>query len=332
MTPKFGRRTMLSASLSALLLAGCTRVEQAPTPSPTPSPSKAPTPSATPTPSPTPTPTATANLPEGLVNVLIAGSDSRTADLNEDGRSDVICVAQLTADRSRINLVSIARDTVATLSDGSQSKINSAYMFGGIGALAEVVSPMLGNLPLHYYLETGFGWFEQIADLLQGFEVQNRFASSSSGPHFAAGPLWLTGADALTYARERAGLPNGDLDRTERHRACLTGIVQRLGDYAREMPDSMVQRTTDLWARVRPSGAITVDDVIAMIDMVKNMTRDSVSSAMLPVARFDMVAGQSVDIIDVDRAAELIAQLHAGDISPYQTAHGLDTSPTGGRG
>ena len=66
--------------------------------------------------------------------------------------------------------------------------------------------------------------------------------------------------------------------------------------------------------------------------MVAQLSRDSVASAMLPVARFDMVAGMSVDIIDIDRAAELIGYLHAGDIRPYQDAYGLDTSPTGGRG
>ena len=193
--------------------------------------------------------------------MLIAGSDSRTEELRYEGRSDVICVAQLTADRTRINLVSIARDTVATMPGGWTAKINEAYAIGGAQLLAEKVSEMLGGLPLHYYLETGFGWFEQIAELLGGFTVDNRFASDSFGAAFEAGMITLNGPEALIFARERKGLPNGDLDRTERHRACLTGIVERLSQLANEVPAEMVDRTTQLWALVRPTGPITIDDV-----------------------------------------------------------------------
>lgn len=322
------RRQLLASAAWLALLAGCAKVERGPA-SVSPKPSVTTAPPSTPSPTPKPTPVA-AFLPEGPVNVLIAGSDSRSEDLYDNGRSDVICLAQLSANRERINLVSIARDTIATLPAGYQAKINEAYAVGSIGQLAEVVSAQLGALPIHYTLETGFLWFTQITELLGGFTVDNRWDSSSSGPHFPAGMLTLYGGDALTYARERNGLPNGDLDRTERHRACLTGIVDRLGELARA-DDGFAELVVNLCARVRPE-RVNADEVLTMIPIVKKLSRDAVSSAMLPVARFDMVSGMSVDIIDVDRAAELIEQLHAGDISAYQAAYGLDTAPTGGRG
>lgn len=331
MASKANRRQLLASAAALVALAGCARLEPGPASSP-PSEVPSPPPSLTPTPTPTPTPWPVApNLPEGLVNVLIAGSDSRTDNLNDNARADVICVAQLNADRTRINLVSIARDTVATMPSGRSSKINEAYSIGGIRALAEAVSGRLDGLPIHFTLETGFTWFSELSMMLGGFTVDNRISSSQLGPVFPAGWLTLQGDDALAYARERYGLPNGDLDRTERHRACLTGIVDRLGKLARADDHGLAELAVNLWSKVRPGGLVA-QDAVALIPKVADMTRDSVASAMLPVARFGTVSGQSVDIIDADRAAELLGQLNAGDISAYQARYGLNTSPTGGRG
>jgi anionic cell wall polymer biosynthesis LytR-Cps2A-Psr (LCP) family protein len=73
-----------------------------------------------------------------------------------DGRSDVITVVQLTADRQHVNLVSIAGDSYVSLPGGGHSgNINEAYATGGAASLAEVVSEVLG-LKLTYVLETGF--------------------------------------------------------------------------------------------------------------------------------------------------------------------------------
>lgn len=325
------RRQLLLTGAWLAALAGCARVEQAPTAPSSPLPSDPPGTSPAPGPSPTPATTPSPNLPAGQVNVLIAGSDSRSANLNADARSDVICVAQLSADRSRINLVSIARDTIATMPGGRRTKINEAYAVGGIQELAKVVSATLDGLPFHNTLETGFIWFTELSTMLGGFTVDNRFASNSSGAAFAAGQLPLQGPLALTYARERKGLPNGDLDRTERHRACLTAIVDKLGELARADANGLAPLAMRLWEKVRAPGP-SVDDVVRMIPIAAKLNRDSVASAMLPIARFDTVAGASVDIVDRDRAKELLSQLHVGDIRPYQKKYGLDTTPTGGRG
>ncbi len=332
MSARKSRRELLASAAWLALLAGCSRLQPGPAAS-TPAPAPTPSPTATPTPSPTPTPDPfpPITLPDGNINVLIAGSDSRSADLNDNARSDVICLAQLSADRSLINLVSIARDTLATMPGASPSKINDAYAIGGVQLLADVVAEMLGGLPIHFTLETGFIWFTELSALMGGFTVDNRIASDSFGADFPAGPVELSGDPALIYARERYGLPNGDLDRTERHRACLTAIVDRLGELARADAQALRPLAVGLWDKVRSSGP-TATDAESLIPVVAQLSRDSVASAMLPVARFDMVAGMSVDIIDIDRAAELIGYLHAGDIRPYQDAYGLDTSPTGGRG
>src|SRR5580765_8516122 len=154
--------------------------------------------STTTSPPATTTPTATPDLlSHGAVNVLVCGSDSRSRT-SFAGRSDVITVVQLTGDRKRINLVSIARDCYVALPGGGHGKINAAYDSSGAKGLATTVSRVLGGLPIAYTLETGFATFVDIVDALGGVTVTNRFASDSSGVAFAQGPVDLKGPVSLT--------------------------------------------------------------------------------------------------------------------------------------
>lgn len=281
-------------------------------------------------PATTTAPPATAGpdlLDKGAVNVLVCGSDSRTHAFS-DGRSDVITVVQLTGDRKRVNLVSIARDCYVALPGGGHGKINAAYDSSGARGLATTVSRVLGGLKIDYTLETGFTTFVEIVDSLGGVTVDNRFASDSSHVAFAKGPITLVGPNSLVYVRERHGLPNGDLDRTERHRAMLTGMLAKLSTMARQEPAALARLVPRLMANVRSSG-LTTRQALSLVPVVSKMTTASVSSVMVPVARFDMISGASVDVINTRRTAELAAGLKRGDISGYVKRYGTSDAPTG---
>ncbi len=263
----------------------------------------------------------------GAVNALLIGSDSRTSSLRR-GNSDVITVVQLTADRQRLNLVSVARDTVATYATGGRGKINAAYVRGGPEALANAVSRVLGGLTITYVVQTGFDRFIRISELLGGFTVQNRVTSNSSGPQFPSGPLTLKGQLALTYVRERKGLPNGDLDRTERHRAALTGMLLKLQQLLRKDEQRVMQLIPQLLGQV-VSDKFSAADAQALMPVVRRITRAEITSVMVPIARFGMVGGSSVDIINEARNAELIKALAVGDLSAYVARYGTSNAPTG---
>ncbi len=284
-------------------------------------------PPATTTPTGTPTAATPDLLSHGAVNVLVCGSDSRSRT-SFAGRSDVITVVQLTGDRKRINLVSIARDCYVALPGGGHGKINAAYDSSGAKGLATTVSRVLGGLPIAYTLETGFATFVDIVDALGGVTVTNRFASDSSGVAFAQGPVDLKGPVSLTYVRERHGLPNGDLDRTERHRAMLTGMLGKLSAMARQDPTALARLVPQLMTKVRSSG-LTARQAASLVPVVSKMTTASVTSVMVPVARFDMIDGASVDLVNVSRTAELAAALKRGDLSGYVKRYGTSDAPTG---
>jgi LCP family protein required for cell wall assembly len=278
------------------------------------------------TPSTTTTSIAPDPLPAGNVTVLVIGSDSRSRTAL-DGRSDVITVVQLTADRQHVNLVSIARDSYVSLPGGHSGKINEAYATGGAASLAEVVSEVLG-LKLTYVLETGFESFIAISEALGGFTVQNRFRSSSSKVLFPQGPITLQGEVALTYVRERKGLPNGDLDRTERHRAALTAMLARLSQLAQREEGSVTRLVPELYRLVRATG-LTLNQAVGLVPLVRKLTRSDVTSVMVPIASFDTIDGASVDIINRTQTAKLMAALKTGDLSAYVKAYGTSNAPTG---
>ena len=67
----------------------------------------------------------------GYLNVALFGLDSRENDLGKGNRSDTMMIASLNKATKEVKLVSIYRDTLLELDDGSYNKANSAYSFGG---------------------------------------------------------------------------------------------------------------------------------------------------------------------------------------------------------
>ncbi len=142
------RRSLIGAGFLgiAAALSGCTTATP-PSASPDPAPGTPP-PSPAGTPSGTPSATASDPLPAGVVNALVFGTDSRDpASLT--GNADAIVVAQLSADRTKLSLVSIARDSYVAFAGGGKGKINASFSGGGTQRLRDTVSALLGGLPIH---------------------------------------------------------------------------------------------------------------------------------------------------------------------------------------
>lgn len=111
---------------------------------------------------------------ERPVNLLVLGLD------NEKVRTDVILLFNYEPKRSKLNIMSIARDT-RVLERGHFTKINALYSVGGERLLAEEISSMTG-LPLHYYLTLDFEGFRKIVDTLGGVEFYVPFRMRYDDP------------------------------------------------------------------------------------------------------------------------------------------------------
>lgn len=316
------RRALEVLALGVLSLTGCAEQQVVDS-----TPSQAPTKDATHPVKTTPTQTSPADpLPSGVVNALIIGTDSREKT-DFGGNTDVLMLAQISADRKRLTLVSIARDTYI---DGH--KANAYYPAGGMDLLRSKVSAVFGGIDIHVTAHTNFNGFINITRALKGIWVRNKHANSttvlSTGRvvDFPEGDIKLENTDALIYARERKALPQGDLDRAERHRALIIGISKGLQAWHRNSPGSFRKLAQTLAAQCQFNG-IEKDRVPDLITPLMQVDADNVTSLMLPLSGFDMVDGQSVNVIDEPQLQALVEGLKNGDVRDYVAQFGTDYTP-----
>ncbi|WP_066078114.1 LCP family protein [Pseudoclavibacter albus] len=271
----------------------------------------------------TPTPTGPADpLPTGIVNAIIIGTDSRNKDFS--GNTDAIMVAQISADRKTMTLVSIARDTYL-----NGNKANAAYPAGGIDLLKKTVSDALGGIDIHLTAHTNFTGFVSITRWMEGITVFNKHKNTtvvqSTGREvvFEEGEILLENTDALIYARERKALPNGDLDRAERHRALITGLLKGLQKWNEKSPTTFSKLAKNLADQCQISG-LDKAQVPDLVTPLMQIDTENINSLMLPLSGFGNVGGQSVNMVDEARAAELGEALKQGDVSSYIEKYGTE--------
>ncbi|MFV0461913.1 MAG: LCP family protein [Nostocoides sp.] len=301
-----------------LALAGCA----------SPKPTNTTTPTTTVPVAPVPSTRATSSAPTRAtpLTVLLIGSDARDGLAGE--RADVILLAQLAADHRRVNLVSVPRDCYVTLPDGTSGKINAAYAQAGAAGLASTVSQLLGGLRVDGTVEVGFSSFVRVVDELGGVTVTNRHASTSGSSTFPAGAITLNGDEALIYARERKDLPNGDLDRTERHRALMIGLLAQVKRHVQRDPQAALALVASLQEAVTVSG-IDLARVLALVPLARDVSSQDITSVMVPIAAFDAIDQAAVDLVDSAQAAQLGRALTTGDLGAYVARYGTRVGLTG---
>ena len=169
------------------------------------------------------------------VNILLIGSDVRSGDNGTIGgvvsgmRSDTTIVLHISADRSRIEAVSIPRDSLVKIpacqrSDGTSSKaqtgmFNSAFSIGSeSGKVSDAAACTMKTVEqttgifINHYVVIDFAGFITMINALGGVPicVPNNMDSPDAGLHVSAGMQTLDGPTALAYARARKGAGLGD--------------------------------------------------------------------------------------------------------------------------
>ncbi|WP_298462707.1 LCP family protein [uncultured Cellulomonas sp.] len=205
-----------------------------------------------------PTPTATPDPDDPAagqpLNILLIGSDVRegeNADIGgevEGMRSDTTIVMHVSADRSRVELVSIPRDTLVDIpacmrSDGTTSRpqrgqFNAAFSIGSeSGEVSDAAVCTIRTVEentgvfIHDYVVIDFAGFIRMVDALGGVPmcIPNDMRSAKAGLDLTAGTHVLDGATALAFARARTGEGLGDgsdIGRLGRQQELLGATVQ----------------------------------------------------------------------------------------------------------
>ncbi|KGM10118.1 LCP family protein [Cellulomonas bogoriensis] len=270
-------------------------------------------------------------LGEGAVNILLLGTDARGAE-DMTGNADTILLVHVPADRESVYLVSVTRDMWVPIPGLGEGKINSAFSRGGTETMRDAVSDLLGGVGIDYVIQSNFAGFIALTRAMGGFEVDNQHHSTvtviSTGRvvDFPQGRITLENTDGLIYVRERMRLPLGDLDRTERQRAALVGMMEKVGR-AKEDPLAFAELVAMLYRNVKVTGDLSVEDAIALGPLVANLEREDVVGLMVPITGFGTRAGQSVNLVDEAQTAALGRALVSGEMDAYVEEFGTDYAP-----
>lgn len=181
------------------------------------------------------------DLGDGYTNVALFGVDSRDGNLGKGNRTDCIIIASLNNETKEIKMVSVYRDTLLDLSDGTYQKCNAAYSYGGPVTAINMLNMNL-DLDIEDYVTVDFGAIADAIDLLGGVEIDvkeeevqylNKFLgetarSAGKEAHTVdqSGVQLLDGTQATTYARIRS-TAGGDFTRTERQRLVIEKMFEK---------------------------------------------------------------------------------------------------------
>lgn len=218
---------------------------------------------------------------EGYTNVALFGLDSRENDLGKGNRSDTIMIASLNNDTKEVKLVSIYRDTLLELDDGSYNKANAAYAFGGPEGAISLINRNL-DMNIEKYVTVNFNALVDVIDAVGGLDLElthdevvhmNNYCVETSkvtGKSYekiepeVEGTYHLNGVQAVSYSRIRY-TAGGDFKRAERQRL----VLQKIADKVQNMSVGTVNKIID---SVFPQ--ISTNFTLAeMIGYAKNLTK-----------------------------------------------------------
>jgi LCP family protein required for cell wall assembly len=247
---------------------------------------------------------------------VLLGSDSRDDADPADGRSDTIMVVHLNKKRTNAYITSFPRDMYVNIPGYGRNKINAAYEEGGPALTVKTLEELTGA-KMNHVVVVNFDGFIDLTTDLGGVTVPNKTAFSSHGYDYPKGKVKIEGKKALWFVRERHSLPGGDLDRAENQRNVIKAIV------AKGLSAGVVSDPAKFSSFVgNLSKHLTVDNSLSDAEIRSTalslrLNANDIQLLQAPLAGFGTANGQSIDVVDTARMAELGKALQDDSMAAY---------------
>jgi len=253
----------------------------------------------------------------GALNYVLLGSDSRDPGNEGNGRSDTILVVHLNAKRNKAYVISFPRDMYVTVPGYGKNKINAAFAFGGPPLAVRTLEDLTGVRMDHVAL-IDFEGFIRLTEDLRGVTVTNKTAFSSHGFDYPKGKITIAGEEALWFVRERKLLPGGDLDRAENQRNVIKAIVQKgLSVQVISDPATFIGFIGNVAKHLTVDNDLS-DAEIRRTALSLRLTGKDIELLQAPISGFATTRdGQSIDVVDTAKMAELSTALNKDKLSEY---------------
>lgn len=166
------------------------------------------------------------------ISVALFGVDANKSRLasGDAGRSDSIIIMSMNPKTKKTIMVSIPRDTQATMvGKDSVEKINHAYAYGGPGMAVKSVEKLM-NVPIDFYATVNMDGLHDMIDKVGGIDVVSNATFSYSGYDFVKGETThLDGEKALAFVRSRKeNGAGGDFGRQQRQQIAIQGLAKKI--------------------------------------------------------------------------------------------------------
>jgi len=249
----------------------------------------------------------------GPLNILVAGVDQRTGlthhqevmlHVGDDvsTNSDTLMLVHVSADRSRVEVISIPRDSWVDIPGHGMSKINAAYGLGGPKLMVQTVEQATG-LTINHYVEVNFLGFVKIIDALGGVNIclPQPVDDSYSGLRLSAGVHHVDGITALAYARDRHSFATSDLARIQDQQKLLSTAL------ANAIHSGLLANPLRLSGFISAAvSALTVDkglNVSALADQMRGLGTQDVRFMTVPLGNYDYQAPDGEVAVQWDQQA-----------------------------
>ncbi|MYS20784.1 transcriptional attenuator, LytR family [Streptomyces sp. DvalAA-14] len=289
-------------------------------------------------------------LPNGSLDILVLGSDSRSGANAEYGhsggaRSDTAMIVHLRKGRKAASLVSIPRDTLVarpacarpggrTVPAAGPVMFNTAYQVGGPACAVKTVEKLTG-LRMDHYLEVDFTGFKHLVDALDGVPLTTTRAINDPKSHLklSAGTHTLDGEQALGLVRTRHGVADGsDLARIQLQQAFMKALMNRVDGLGLLNSPGKLFSVADTATK-----AVTTDSSLGSVSRLMGLAQSArhlgpgrVYTVTLPV-RYAVSDPNRVEPID-RQAARVWAALRADrPIPPDVTKGSVAADPDAGK-
>lgn len=265
--------------------------------------------------------------------------------------TDTVVLVRVPNDGRSATAISIPRDSYVDIPGQGKGKINSAYgatketeraklldkgaseadaerdsTKAGRTALIKSVASLTG-ITVDHYAEVSLLGFVLLTDAVGGVEVclNNAVDEYMSGADFPAGQQRLDGGQALSFVRQRHGLPRGDIDRIVRQQVFMAQLVGQLLNAKILANPGKLSEISEAVGRT-----VVLDegwDVLAFLQQLKDLSGGKVEFDTIPVADLNSMtsAGESVVRVEPKAVQDYVAGL-VGEEKPKDDKPKVDPS------
>ncbi|GGK09046.1 hypothetical protein GCM10010123_43650 [Pilimelia anulata] len=269
---------------------------------------------------------------DGVVNMLLVGSDSRDPDANLDQasewRADTMMIMHIPADHKTAYLISLPRDLFIPVVEagsascqGERRKINSAFAFGGLPQLVRTVE-CFTDVRMDHVVAIDFAGFKEVTNALGGVDMTvDQTITSIHKPFntYKKGKRHFTGFEALDYVRQRKQFADGDFTRVKHQQMFLKALMDKAAS------TGTITNPAKLNAFLKAATkAITADKEFSLVDMAlqfRNLRSSNLTFMTSPHLGSQDVDGESVVVNDREKALSLYGAVARDRVGEWKKAN-----------